>query len=298
MLSGNTVSIKTIISKFYDDLDIRDVDVPIDKIINWSIEALGFIGVIYQNINKVIGDNVDNNPPLRIIDYKCKLPCDFISLNQLAIGAKKFGTFYIGSVNTNSFGLSNTVIPNKWGVQRFLRTETDGSIILYKYPDEVDLYETSTDSLGNTVKTEKTIKISSDINTPFNNKFEINQGYIHTSIRTGYIVLSYLGMPIDNEGLPLIPDTEDYKDAIFWYNVTKYLYPLYLKNKISENKYIDAKVSWGAARKRAYGNSIMPDTHELEVIKNNWLRLLPTINEFRNSFDSLGARQNLKNRYF
>lgn len=42
-------------------------------------------------------------------------------------------------------------------------------------------------------------------------------GYITTSFAEGDVVLYYQSIPVDEDGMPKIPDNENYKQAIYWY---------------------------------------------------------------------------------
>ena len=42
-------------------------------------------------------------------------------------------------------------------------------------------------------------------------------GYIMTNIPEGFVKVSYYAIFTDEEAMPMIPDIESYKEAIFWY---------------------------------------------------------------------------------
>lgn len=47
--------------------------------------------------------------------------------------------------------------------------------------------------------------------------YDVIPGGLQTSICDGTIEIHYLALPMDDEEFPLIPDDEDYKQAIYWY---------------------------------------------------------------------------------
>lgn len=47
--------------------------------------------------------------------------------------------------------------------------------------------------------------------------YKLQLNVIQTSFETGKIKLHYLALPLDNEGFPLIPNDEDFKNALYWY---------------------------------------------------------------------------------
>lgn len=47
--------------------------------------------------------------------------------------------------------------------------------------------------------------------------YQLNMDAIVTSFSDGKVRLHYLGVPLDSNGLPLIPDNSNYKEAIYYY---------------------------------------------------------------------------------
>ncbi len=48
-------------------------------------------------------------------------------------------------------------------------------------------------------------------------RYYTEMDYINTDICDGKVLLIYQRIPLDSEGLPLIPDNENYKQALYWY---------------------------------------------------------------------------------
>ena len=109
-------------------------------------------------------------------------------------------------------------------------------------------------------------------------------------------MLSYNAIPTDDDGYPLIPDNIGFIDAIYWYIVMKLYYPMWKIGKIRDAVYYDARRSWNFYCKQAYGNAMMPDSGQLEALKNSWLRLVPEINEQKGFFSTLGQEQRIYNK--
>lgn len=42
-------------------------------------------------------------------------------------------------------------------------------------------------------------------------------GYLTTSFADGEVTIYYQAVPTDDDGMPLIPDTQNYKNALYWY---------------------------------------------------------------------------------
>lgn len=92
-------------------------------------------------------------------------------------------------------------------------------------------------------------------------------GYIMTNIPTGFVKIEYYAIFTDEEGMPMIPDMESYKEALLWYVTLKLMYPRKLKGQISQQDYLEMKTSWNYYRKQAYAEAMLPGVDELESIK-------------------------------
>lgn len=54
-------------------------------------------------------------------------------------------------------------------------------------------------------------------------EFSVNENLIlTTTLEDGYIMVAYLGYPVDEDGISLIPDNEDLKEAILHYCLYRY----------------------------------------------------------------------------
>lgn len=73
MLTGKTVSLKTIIEKIYRDYGFT-TEIPIESIIEWSIESMDLIGVPQAYDTKFSCISVEN--------YRAELPYDLLMINQ------------------------------------------------------------------------------------------------------------------------------------------------------------------------------------------------------------------------
>jgi len=51
----------------------------------------------------------------------------------------------------------------------------------------------------------------------YNEFYYTDMGYINTSFCDGEIVVYYRGVKVDEDGFPMIPDNQNYKQALYWY---------------------------------------------------------------------------------
>lgn len=121
--------------------------------------------------------------------------------------------------------------------------------------------------------------------------YKLNDDYVHTSFSEGYVLISYLGIPIDEEGYPKIPDDIKFKEAVAGHIKWRLGFIRWMTGKIPGGVYqkLEQDRDWyiGAAQTRAQ----MPSMDMMESIKNNWLRLIPKINQHSDGFKSSGQRE-------
>jgi hypothetical protein len=67
--------------------------------------------------------------------------------------------------------------------------------------------------------------------TMFSNELQYTTkpGYINTCMPRGFVKISYYAIYTDEDSMPMIPDLESYKEAIYWYVTMKLMYPKKLK---------------------------------------------------------------------
>ena len=121
-----------------------------------------------------------------------------------------------------------------------------------------------------------------------------NLGRITAAFRYGMIRIKYLAIPIDQRGFPMIPDNVSFRTALFWYCVNMIAMgdPEKLKNpQLRDLQYTDNQWQFYCGQARANANS--PDLQMLERIKNNFHRLLNTVDDEVNDYRDLGKPQNL-----
>lgn len=111
---------------------------------------------------------------------------------------------------------------------------------------------------------------------PYNyeNSYIMNPGYLHFTFETGIVGVSYLGLALDDNGFPLIPDNVSYKTAIFWYILNRMILGGY--RHIDPNiNFITSEQRWLKYCNQARNKMAMMDIGQLEAFKDNWVRMVP-----------------------
>jgi hypothetical protein len=121
----------------------------------------------------------------------------------------------------------------------------------------------------------------------------LNYNYITVGFMTGNLTIQYLAFPVDNEGLPLIPDVAEYRDALFW----KVVYQLSIRGFAFRNPQMNdinfTRMMWNKACLKARSEANMPNPDMLERLKNNWLRFKPDLNQYIKRFATNGQQESL-----
>lgn len=124
-------------------------------------------------------------------------------------------------------------------------------------------------------------------NEGINNNYLGNRGYhinfdnITTNYQSGQIRLRYLAMPIDEEGAPLIPDNQSFRDLLFW----KVVYQLSIRgynftnSQLKDTNFSRQKLNFYTNQARAESN--MPDATTIDRVSSrfkSWTSSFPNCN--------------------
>lgn len=301
MISSNTV-----IAKVIADLQLQESDIRITDIREWCMEAILKIGAIQQYEHKVA--------ILPIECHQVALPCDLYKLGQVAFSFCNGGGWLPMRKATSSFGVfhdrecSNEpcmLIPDTAMfplVKNMFNLNTDREA-LDKLNEDTNLRQTLSILLNQwTVGTVNGKFVPGVVDhrdsTMFSNELQYTTkpGYINTCMPRGFVKISYYAIYTDEDSMPMIPDLESYKEAIYWYVTMKLMYPKKLKGQISQGDYYDIRNSYNFYRKQAYAEAMMPGPDEIESIKNTYHKLYPEMNDHDTFFSTSGEEQILYNQ--
>ena len=122
-------------------------------------------------------------------------------------------------------------------------------------------------------------------------QYKNHQEYLEFNIRTGIIMMSYKQYAQDNEGEYLIPDNENYKEALNHY----IMYKVYDgKIKASPTKENMSERSWHLNRynflaAKAVGEINRPTEAQLENLRKNSLKMIGNLNLYEKGFINFGT---------
>lgn len=305
MIHNRLISSKSIVAKVIADLQLPESDLPITDIKEYILEGLLKIGAIQQYEHKVA--------VLPVKGHQAALPCDLYKLGQVAFSfsdggwlpmrkcTSSFGLYHDNNCSSTVGGMlfqDNKLFPL---VKSMFNISTDREA-LDKLNEDPDLRKTLSALLNrHTVNTVNGAYLGGGHKdgTMFSNdlQYMTKPGYIVTNMPEGFVKIQYYAIYTDDEGMPMIPDMESFKEAIFWYVTTKLLYPKRLRGLVSDRIYYDAQSSWNFYRKQAYAEAMMPSSaDDMATISNTWHKLYPEINDQDTFMSTTGEEQNIYNQ--
>lgn len=306
MINNRMISSASVVAKVIADLDLKEDQIRITDIREWIMEGILKIGAVQQYEHKVA--------ILPIECHQVALPCDLYKLGQVAFSFCNGGGWLPMRKATSSFGVfhdrecSNEpcmLIPDTAMfplVKNMFNLNTDREA-LEKLNEDTNLRQTLSILLNQwTVGTVNGKFVPGVVDhkdgTMFSNELQYTTkpGYINTCMPRGFVKISYYAIYTDEDSMPIIPDLESYKEAIYWYVTMKLMYPKKLKGQISQGDYYDIRNSYNFYRKQAYAEAMMPTVDDLETISNIYTKLYPEINDHSMFFSTSGDEQNIYNQ--
>lgn len=142
-------------------------------------------------------------------------------------------------------------------------------------------------------------RISTSLNQTSQFTFYISDGYIISNINDENVTdeanlcIVYLGIPTDEDGIPMIPDEVYYMKAITSYIIYMIDRQEWRKGKQTDKVYQDSERDWLFYVNSARGAANSPNTQQLEVLKNVWRRLLPITNDYDRNFKNFNKKEGL-----
>lgn len=123
-------------------------------------------------------------------------------------------------------------------------------------------------------------------------KFSIDNNYINLSnYKSGRVGVSYLAVPLDSEGLPLI--LSGHEPAISAYIMWKLKTIDFINGRMKANAFQSLENRWYWLCGQARGNDTMPDTKQMDYIAAIWQQLVPPPSQL----DVENATPSFKNKY-
>lgn len=126
--------------------------------------------------------------------------------------------------------------------------------------------------------------------------FKTQGNIIYTSFKEGKIAIAYRAIPVDEEGLPMIPDNSIFLKALELYIKKEWFTIQFDMGKIAPAvlQNVQQEYAWKVGQLNT--EFILPSVSEMESISNILNQLIPRTNEFRKGFKPLGDREYWKDQ--
>lgn len=116
--------------------------------------------------------------------------------------------------------------------------------------------------------------------------FSLNPNFIVTSFEEGVIDISYKSIALDEDGYPLVPDNQYFREALFWYCFKKMLMSGY-QPKLRDLTYEFAEINWQRYCTAARNKANFPDISNYQRFADVWVGLVPNKRTFEEGFDRM-----------
>ncbi len=124
--------------------------------------------------------------------------------------------------------------------------------------------------------------------------FKTQGSVIFTSFPKGKVEIAYKAIPIDEDGLPLIIDNENFLAALEAYIKKQVFTVKFDMGKIQSGVLQNAKQEYAFLAAQLRDEFVIPSYSEMEAYSRAMTHLIPQVRQFENSFRDLGSREYLK----
>jgi hypothetical protein len=310
MISSKLISLASIIERVYRTVEI--------EVIPWAdasedvIDCLRLIGVPQSYLDKSTNGQGENPIPIIVDSFRGELPNDLvvpgpcriiqldndsnivsfkamIETQDLFYQSPTVQEEYNTTVRDYAGSLVSTSLTMKLD-------EADEDIAAGSASELVDAADDLEDVVQDIRQAQGRIVTSSRRNLDFIPKYKLNGNFIYTNFKDGFVEMSYKAYPIDNDGMPMVPDNIKFIKAVEWYLISRMDYKRWrttralVDQKIWETSSTEASWYVGAARSTAH----MPSIDQMESIKRMILRSIPKINEHSTGFKHTNVTEQRK----
>lgn len=250
MLYGTYTSIKVVLAKVYRDLQLDQED-RIGDMIEWSAEALDYIGAFSQLTQEF--------SELEVALYTAYLPANFEKMEMVSHNGRPLHrTTGVGGPRHNA------AFPRDMDATTYIVNEASLYTPVFQ------------GNIGNRPGSSQDATYS------------IEGRLLRTSFPVGRIEIAYQARRVDEDGWPMIPDTQEYREAIFRYIVYKLYYGDFIRGKLHPSVYEKLEQDWWRKCRQCRADANMPDLDTLQNLATSYLSLKPNLTQYNTFFRNLG----------
>lgn len=124
--------------------------------------------------------------------------------------------------------------------------------------------------------------------------YKLQNRYIYTSVKEDTLTLAYKVMPLDCEGVPMVPDNSSFKVALELYIKLKMFTIMFDMGKISQQVLMNTQKEYAWYVGQAQTSMIRPSIDQMESITNMLNTLVTNVSSHSEGFRHLGSKEYLK----
>lgn len=124
--------------------------------------------------------------------------------------------------------------------------------------------------------------------------FKTQGAVIYTSFKKGEVEISYKGIHVDDEGLPMLPDNAVFLKALEAYIKKEWFTVLFDLGKIQLASLQNAQQDYAFRAGQCNNEFILPSVSEMEAFTRMYNTLIPRTNSFAKGFRHMGDREYIK----
>lgn len=124
--------------------------------------------------------------------------------------------------------------------------------------------------------------------------YNVKGDIIFTSTKDIDLLVSYLAIPTDDSGFPLIPENAAYVRALELYIQKRYFTILFNNGKINQNVLANTQQEYAFYVGQAQSDLVRPSLDQMESIKNMWTTLIPKMYKHADGFKTVNNPEVLK----
>lgn len=247
-------SIQEVIARVIRNTRVQDSSYLVDMV-EWIPEAMGYM----RTKQEMKYDYKD----VEISFHKGKMPCGLNILQAVEYEGKRLN--YRNSVKHYATGSSTPTESN--------------AIPLFVSEVTVQNQEEFTGKENHIWKSD--LKSINECSLHEKHYYQTELDYINTSFADGTVRLHFLGLPVASDGFPLIPDNENYKEALYYYVRAKMIGCGYVDSVFKEQELLQRFEAYAA---RAMGQIKYPSVDVMESRINTHVRFIPPANYWESFF--------------
>ena len=278
MLTGKYTSIKRVLENVYRDYGFTTELNPSDAI-EWAADAFDRIGAGITYMPKIACITINN--------HRGMLPCNVHTIRGVREKDSDAPLVY----STDPYLTGDAC--NEDAAESTCQTGNCKTIVVNDIPSTDIDNNTFCNPFFNSNPNPDTSQLTSQDIDVATLTYTVNDDYIFTGFESGCVEIAYLAFPVDDNNIPMIPDDHRIIDAIVKYIAYRILFKEGIRGKVSGDLVAKAEQDWLWAVGNARCHALMPSVDHMESIKNQWLRLIPKINEHALSFERLNVPEQI-----